>query len=113
MKKIRTEIFAPHSDIQRQVMEFLADRDNPTRTMWVACGSKFGKTIGAAGSIAYAAPQIAIAKSAVSSNGRIDLLVLPDNGGEVIPHDGVPFVTEFEKIENPATRRNGSWGRLN
>lgn len=60
-----------------------------------------------------AAPQIAIAKSAVSSNGRIDLLVLPDNGGEVIPHDGVPFVTEFEKIENPATRRNGSWGKLN
>lgn len=58
MKKITTEIFAPHSENQRIVMEFLSQRDSVTRTMWVACGTKWGKTIGAIGGLAYAAPQI-------------------------------------------------------
>jgi len=57
LMKVRTQIFEPHSPVQREIMEFLAQK-NETRTMWVACGSKFGKTIGAIGGLAHAAPQI-------------------------------------------------------
>lgn len=55
-------------------------------------------------------PLIAIATTNVSQSGRLDLLVLPAQGGEIILKCGVPHASEFTKIENPSQRRNGSWG---
>jgi hypothetical protein len=56
MTKAVNQIFEPHSDIQRQIMEFLATEDE-TQMLWVACGTKFGKTLAACGGMALAAPK--------------------------------------------------------
>jgi len=56
-RPIESKIFAPHSDIQEQMMMFLAGK-GPPYIQWVACGTKFGKTLGACGGMAHAAPKI-------------------------------------------------------
>lgn len=57
MTKIIANIFEPHCEIQNIIMNHLANRDSGTRFLWVACGTKFGKTLGAAGGYAYAFPR--------------------------------------------------------
>jgi hypothetical protein len=44
----------PHSDIQRQIMNAL--RTPGVQEVWVACGSKFGKSLAAGGAMAITAP---------------------------------------------------------
>ena len=56
MVKAVNQIFEPHSPLQRQIMEFLDSKDE-TQMMWVACGTKFGKTLAACGGIALAVPR--------------------------------------------------------
>jgi len=56
LAKVTNKIFAPHSPLQREIMEFLAG-EGPPYIMWVACGTKFGKTAAACGGMAYAAPK--------------------------------------------------------
>lgn len=54
--KVVTKVFSPHSPLQREVMMFLSGQGE-THTMWVACGSKWGKTLAASGGIALACPK--------------------------------------------------------
>lgn len=51
---IEIVIPAPHSDVQRQILN--AFRMPGLEEMWVACGTKFGKTLAASGALALAAP---------------------------------------------------------
>jgi len=53
--KITVKIPPPHSDIQRTVYRFLADKNGP-RFLFLSCGTKFGKTFSGAGALALAAP---------------------------------------------------------
>ncbi len=55
------------------------------------------------------APMLAIAVKSESDNGMLDLLVLPDTGGDIIRKYSVPHHSDFEKLTNPNARRNGSW----
>lgn len=51
------QIFEPHSDLQLKVLKHLANRNTLTQTLWVACGTKWGKTLGGSGSMAFALPK--------------------------------------------------------
>lgn len=57
MDKINIRIFPPHSEIQRRVITHLAERKTKTKTIWLACGTKFGKSIASAGAMCYAMPR--------------------------------------------------------
>lgn len=56
MSKVISKIFEPHSYSQQQIMEFLSTGD-VTQMMWVANGTKYGKTLAACGGISNAAPK--------------------------------------------------------
>jgi hypothetical protein len=56
-----------------------------------------------------AAPLNAIACSEVSHNGRLELIVLPANGGECVRKYGVVHESKFSELTNPKVRQNGSW----
>jgi len=56
LAKIINKIFAPHSDLQKKIMEYLAGEGEPY-IMWIASGTKWGKTLAACGSLANAAPK--------------------------------------------------------
>jgi len=57
LAKLRTKIFSPHSEKQSLVMRHLANRNTKTKTLWLACGTKWGKSISASASLAFAAPK--------------------------------------------------------
>jgi hypothetical protein len=65
--KVISKIFRPHSPKQRQIMEYLAG-SGPPFTMWVSCGTKFGKTIGACGGVGLAVP---------NNRGELSRIVAP------------------------------------
>ena len=51
--KVISKIFAPHSDIQSYLMQYLSGKGYHN-VLWLPCGTKFGKTLAGAGSIAMA-----------------------------------------------------------
>lgn len=55
-KKVISKIFAPHSPKQKLVMEFLLGK-GPPFTLWVACGTKWGKTSASSGGLCAAVPK--------------------------------------------------------
>jgi hypothetical protein len=57
MTKLIAKIFPPHSEKQALVMKHLGNRNTKTKTLWLACGTKWGKSISASASLAYAAPR--------------------------------------------------------
>jgi len=59
-----------------------------------------------------AAPLIAVAYADVTSNGMMELVVIPFTGGETVRKYGVPHESLFSKIRNPNLRRNGSWSAM-
>lgn len=57
MGKVRSKIFAPHSEKQRIVMTHLANQSTKTKEIWLACGTKWGKSLSSAAALAYALPK--------------------------------------------------------
>ena len=57
-------------------------------------------------------PLLAIAYSDVTSNGMIELLILPPTGGEVVRKYSVPHDSLFPTITNKNLRKNGSWSAM-
>jgi len=58
MSKVTVKLFPPHSELQRKVMMHLANRNTQTKIFWLACGSKWGKSLASAAAMSYALPRI-------------------------------------------------------
>lgn len=56
MARVRIRVPDAHGEKQRQIMEAFLGVNPDLREAWVACGSKFGKTMSAAGALCVAAP---------------------------------------------------------